>query len=468
MIRIELQAALNKVIKKMKLPAEARDQAPNAASDFVLDHPQDKKFGDFTTNIAMRLAKVLKKSPMEIGQQIVTLIEKDKSVKKLIQKTEVAPPGFINFYLSPEVLTEELVGINKLKDKYGQLKLGAGKKMVVEHTSVNPNKAMHVGHLRNMAIGDSVAALMAKVGYKVEVENYIDDTGVQVADVVVALRHLKRQPKAGQKFDHYCWDIYAAIQKVYETNPELAEERTKVQHALESEDNELSRQAEELVTKIIHDHLQTAGRLGVFYDAFIFESSILRSGMWQKTFEQLKKSGKVVLEKEGPNAGCWVFKNLALSPDEKLKNPDKILVTSKGVAVYTAKDIAYHLWKFGKGTGDFKYVKIAKQGNGSPLWASANSKRQKGPSQKFGHGQAVITVVDVRQTYPQLVVKSALKELGLTAQAENLKHLGYEVVSLSAETAQALGVSVEEGKGSYAMSGRKGIGVKADDLIDAL
>lgn len=457
MIREDIKKIVQKAINKVLVGHAAK-------IEFQLDHAQDKKFGDFTTNVAMKMARELKKSPIQIGQQICEEILKDKSAQKFISKVEVMPPGFINFFVAPELLIKELVTINKLGQKYGLLKIGAGKKMVVEHTSVNPNKAMHVGHLRNMAIGDSVAGIMRAVGYKVEVENYIDDTGVQVADVVVAMRHFKETPREGQKFDHFCWDVYSRIQKEYETNATLKDERVKVQHELESGRGELAAQAEDLVKRIIKDHLVTAGALGVFYDAFIFESSILRSGLWNKTFDELKKSGKVVFETAGPNEGCWVFKNLALSPDEKLKNPDKILVTSKGVAVYTAKDIAYHLWKFGKGKGDFKYAKIAVQKNGSVLWASG----PKGVARKFGHSDAVVNVIDVRQAYPQMVVKSALKELGFQAESENLKHLSYEVVSLSPSTAEQLGVSVEEGKGSYAMSGRKGIGVKADDLLKAL
>lgn len=441
--------------------AKKGDQSWQLA-DFVLEHPQDKKFGDFSTNMAMRLAKQLKRKPLDIAQEISDEIQKSKGVSKFIEKIEVVAPGFINFFVAKDLLIEEMRGAQK--ENYGELSVGKGKKMIVEHTSVNPNKAMHVGHLRNMAIGDSLASLMKTVGYEVEIENYIDDTGVQVADVVLALRHFTDQPKPGQKFDHFCWDVYSRVQKEYEKNPGLLEERVKIQHQLEAGNNETATAAQELVEKIIGDHLITAGRMGVFYDVFIFESSILKAGLWEKTFASLKKSGKVVFEESGPNAGCWVFKNLVLSSEEKMKNPDKILVTSKGVAVYTAKDIAYHLWKFGQGPGDFQYRKVGTQTNGQELWASS----EKGSKKKFGHADAVLNVIDVRQAYPQLVVKSALAELGLKKESENLKHVAYEVVSLSANTAKELGVELTEGKESYAMSGRKGIGVKADDLIDTL
>lgn len=457
MLRDELKKLLDQALNK-----KAKDGWP--AVEAVLEHPVEKRFGDFSTNIGMRLAKQLKKAPIEIARDFKTAIESIAASKKFLEKIEVVAPGFINFFVAKERFYKELKDITENKEKYGALKLGKGEKLIVEHTSVNPNKAMHVGHLRNMAIGDSLAALMKNAGYKVEVENYIDDTGVQVADVVLAINHFKEKPKTGQKFDHFCWDIYSRIQKEYEKNPKLVEERTKIQHALEKGDNPIAHMAQEIVNRILNDQLQTTGQMGVFYNVFIFESSILKSGLWQKTFESLKKTGRVAYETEGPNKGCWVFKNLALSSEEKMKNPDKILVTSKGAAVYTAKDIAYHLWKFGQAKGDFKYQKIAKQQNEEDLWGSS----QKGVTKKFGQAKRVINVVDVRQTYPQMVVRAALKELGHEKESENLKHISYEVVSLSASTAKELGVEVEEGKESYAMSGRKGIGVKADDLFNAL
>ncbi len=423
-----------------------------------IEHPQSREHGDFSTNVAMQLASQMKKG-------LVAQIQENTGDD--FEAIEAVAPGFINFTLSKKTLLHELSLILMAGDRYGASKSGAGKKAIIEHTSVNPNKSMHVGHIRNSVLGDVVARLHRWSGYDVEVQNYIDDTGVQVADIVVGLKHFSKRSKTdGQKFDAFCWDVYSDIQKEFEADESLKEKRYEVLKALEEGKNEISEYADhQVVDKILWDHLDTLEKFRIYYDVYIAESSILSCDLWSTAFEQLQEAGHIVLETEGENAGTWVMKDLDLPNKDQMKNPDKILITSKGNIVYTAKDIAYHLWKFGLLGKDFQYYKFFDQKNGDPLFMSSYHGEEKG---HFGKADKVITVVDVRQTYPQQVVKAAFVKMGYTKQAENLHHLAYGLVALSSATAKQLGVDVSDGKKSYAMSGRQGIGVKVDDFFDVV
>lgn len=448
-----------------KIQKLIQDVLPKDAGDvdIIIEHPQNKEHGDYATNVALLLSKKLKKNPLEIAKEIVdSLLQlKDKD----FQNIEAVAPGFINFTLSSSALLEQLSDVLEQKKYYGRSESGKGGKVIVEHTSVNPNKSMHVGHIRNSILGDVVATMHKWAGYDVEVQNYIDDTGVQVADIVVGLKHFEKRKKSdGKKFDSFCWDVYSDIQQAYEKDEALKEKRYEVLKSLEEGKNEISEFADhQVVDKILWDHLDTLEKFCIYYDVYIAESSILSCGLWDAAFEQLKKDGHIVKEEEGENAGTWVIKDLDLPNTEQMKNPDKILVTSKGNIVYTAKDIAYHLWKFGLLKKDFGYYKFYDQKNGEPVYMSSYHGDEKG---HFGNGDKVITVVDVRQTYPQQVVKSALKKMKHEKEADNLHHLAYGLVALSPTTAKQLGVDVSEGKKSYAMSGRQGIGVKVDDFFD--
>jgi arginyl-tRNA synthetase len=346
---------------------------------------------------------------------------------------------------------------------------------------VNPNKAMHIGHVRNAMIGDAVVRMLTAAGHTVEACNYIDDTGVQVVDVVTAMLYLHEpayaggdhfapiwaKAETGQSFDYYCWDLYSEVQGAYEIHPELKARRDEVMHQIEAGGNPVARFAKQFATKIVHCHLKTMERLQVFYELLNWESDILERGFWNAAFERLKASGAIVYESEGPNAGCWVvpFGGITETKDG-VKSHDKILVRSNGTVTYTGKDIAYQLWKFGLLDADFLYRLWGTQANGEELWTSAPDGQ---PSSRFGHADEVVNVIDVRQSYAQQIVYHSLAQLGYTEQAERSHHLSYEVVSLSSAAAGELGVAVEEsGREIHAMSGRQGIGVKADDLIDLI
>ena len=180
----------------------------------------------------------------------------------------------------------------------------------------------------------------------------------------------------------------------------------------------------------------------------------------------LRESGAVVYETEGPNKGCWVVRYGAgvVETDEGLKSEDKILVRSNGIVTYTGKDIAYQMWKFGVLGRDFLYKEWSRQPDGSILTTTAPDGEESG---RWGRADRVINVIDCRQSYTQQIVYECLGKLGYEKESENSVHLGYEVVVLSAKAAKELGMDTE-GSSQVAMSGRKGLGVKGDDLIDIM
>jgi arginyl-tRNA synthetase len=364
--------------------------------------------------------------------------------------------------------------------------VGAGTKVIVEHTNINSNKAAHVGHIRNASIGDTVVRMLRTQGYHVEAQNYIDDTGVQVADVVVAFTLLNegildlpegndRLP--GESFDYYCSRLYVAVGKAYDSHPELIERRKKVLRAIEHGNEPYAEMAADLSRKIVQAHLVTMSRLNISYDLLTWESAILATGLWKRTFEMLRERGVLEHPETGKAAGCWVvpFGDGEVQTDEGDRISDKIVVKSDGTATYTGKDIAYQLWKFGLSDDldvHFHFLPWGRQHDGRLLWTMRGTDEDVEPGKeadprRFGHAKRVINVIDVRQSYPQQIVYESLRRLGYVEQADSSMHLAYEVVALSAATAAQLGIDTSDGREVYAFSGRKGIEVKADDLINA-
>jgi arginyl-tRNA synthetase len=340
--------------------------------------------------------------------------------------------------------------------------------VIVEHTSINPNKAAHIGHLRNACLGDAFARILRARGHDVGVQNYIDDTGVQVADVVVGFVHLERKGLADVeriegRFDHYCWDLYARVGEFYAADEGNRALQAEVLHAIEAGGNETARLAASVAARIVDCHLATMARLGIGYELLVHESDILRLHFWDRAFELLKGAGAIRLETEGKNAGCWVLPMEGDGRDE-----DKVIVRSNGTVTYTGKDIAYQLWKVGRLDRDFRYRRRdRREGDGPALWTTTSGEGDAG-APRFGHAQTVYNVIDVGQSYPQRVVKAGVAALGYGAEAEGSHHLAYEKVVLSPATARVLGYEVAADETAVRVSGRKGLGVKADDLIDAL
>lgn len=444
MLKQKVQIAVTEALKSLNLEGWLVN----------VEQAAQEKHGDYATSAALGLAKKLKQPPLKVAEQIMRALPKIEGVAKV----KVAPPGFINFFLDSKWLAREILGqVGDKASPYWRCDLGRGQKVIVEHTSVNPNKAMHVGNLRSAIIGDSAARLLKKCGYAVEVENYIDDTGAQVADTTLAVKHLKREPPAGQPFDEFCWDLYAEINRLYEQDLKLQAERRKVMQAIEQGGNETAKLADEIALKITQCHLALMVKFDIFYDLLVFESDVIKTGLWETTFELLKLNQKFVYEKTGPNEGCWVLKYEG-------SGGDKVFVRRDGTKVYTAKDTAFHLWKFGLLPKDFWYQKWPQVAGEKVVWRTASY----GESQKFGQAKMIVNIIDERQSYPQQMVKLALEVLGFADAAKNFRHLAYGVVQLSPATAKALGVDTSVGKATYAMAGRKGIGVKVSDLVKLL
>ncbi len=448
--------------------------------DIPLNVPPRRELGDLSSAICLSMAKRRRESPMKIALEVAERL--GSNLPPYIQEIGISPPGYLNFKVDWPGLARDLVPrVLQEGKKFGKPALPPNKKVFIEHTSVNPNKAMHIGHLRNSVLGDTVARVLEWLGFSTEVCNYIDDTGLQVVDVVTALLYLTppfyeegadfraiwEKVPASQPFDYFCWDLYARFENELEKNPSLLEKREEILHKIEKGTSPVAGFSKELATRVVHSHLETVAQLSIFYDLLNWESDIIGRGFWGTTFELLKEKGALRLETEGPNEGCWTvpFGGI-VETAEGLKSLDKILVRSNGSVTYTGKDVAYQLWKFGLIEKDFLYKPWGLQANGETLWTtSQEGEPAEKFSQRFGHAETVINVIDTRQSYPQQVVVECLRQMGFEREAKESVHLAYEVVNLSPQAARLLGMEEAEQKKAYAMSGRSGTGVKAKDFI---
>jgi len=426
--------------------------------DIVLNQTPKVELGELATPVSFELARQLKKAPRVIAEEVVSRIGKINGIERM----EVAGAGYINFYLdrAAAVRSSRLRGFPADEEK-----------VIVEHTNINPNKAAHIGHLRNAAIGDSFVRVLRASGRNVEIQNYIDNTGVQVADVIVGLKHVEHKSledvrrlasSTSGKFDYYCWDVYAKVTGFYEVEDPKRNLRAETLKEIEHGDNETSQMAEIVAMTIVRCHLRTMERINVGYDLLPRESDILHLKFWDHAFQLLKQRDAIFYEKEGKNAGCWVMRL-----DTEGHEDDKIIVRSNGTVTYVGKDIAYQLWKDGLLDQDFQYQLFHPEKN---VWVTSSSGgRTDHPA--FGHGRTVYNVIDVRQSYLQNVVKQGLLGLGYEEEARRSIHFSYEVVALTPACAEQLGVTLSEEDRKRAhieVSGRKGQGVKADDLLDLL
>ena len=445
-----------------------------------VDFPPNPSMGDLATPLALSLAKQLRRPPREIATKLAEALAAAPGVAA----AEIAGPGFVNLRVDRTEAVRALLGERPAEaPKPG--------KVIVEHTNINPNKAAHIGHLRNAVLGDTLVRALRALGRRVEVQNYIDDTGVQVADVAVALTELagldengfralvaaaeERRARGGHGVDHDLWDWYAKVTRWYAEDESRAALRAEALRQMERGEGPLARMGALVAREVSRCHLRTMGRLGVRYDVLPRESDILAHHFWKTAFARLKESGAISFCEEGKAAGCWVM-NLPHSEEEAGgEEYEKIIVRSNGVVTYVGKDIAYQLWKFGLLGADFEYrpVEGFPGGTDGTLWESAPPSAGAAGAPSFGRGETVYNVIDVRQSYLQRVVKQGLERLGHPDEAGRSIHFSYEMVALTPGTAlelqPGLELSEEERRRPYIdMSGRRGIGVKADDLIDIL
>jgi arginyl-tRNA synthetase len=413
-------------------------------------------FGDVSSNVAFLLAKELKKNPKEITQMLFEKYSQCSST--LVLKTEAHPSGYLNFFADWTKLSKLILSESYL-DTFGAVDIGNNSNIIVEHTSVNPNKALHIGHIRNIVVGDTVSRILTKANYKVHVLNYIDDSGLQVADIIVGFKHFKfdEEPPNGKKFDHYCGDdVYVKTTQKYELDSSLQEIRKNTLKELEDGTSETAAFGDMITRKVLAGQLHTCWNLNVSYDCLNFESQIIRSGLWSKIFEKLKEMGLIEFENEGKNAQCWVIRG-------ENNEDDKVIVRSNGTATYIAKDIPYAAWKLGLLDDPFYYQKYdATQPNSKTLWQTSLNNDAATP-QNFT-AQKVITVIDSRQERLQRIITTLMEKFNLIP--DSYVHLGYESVTLSSDTAKTLGLETD-GKQAQ-MSGRKGVYVSADSVCELL
>jgi arginyl-tRNA synthetase len=449
-----------------------------------LEIPPELKFGELATPIAFELARKLRKAPKVIAAEIVAALGHLDGFAGF----EVAGAGYINAHLDRAAGVRTTAGVadSQVPDAGPGAPASSGIHALVEHTSINPNKAAHIGHLRNAILGDTFVRLLRAAGQKVDVQNYIDNTGVQVADVVVGFLHLEGKSLADarllldelkqkdQRIDYYCWDLYAKTSQWYTSGTDQENEARKklryaTLHEIENGGNETAEVAELISTAVLRRHLETMLRLDIEYDFLPRESEILHLKFWESAFEQLKKTGVLYFENEGKNKGCWVMTRPGAEIAEGDLNEDaKVIVRSNGTVTYVGKDIAYHLWKFGLLGKDFGYKPFFSYPN-HECWISAEKGDE--PHPHFGGAQAIYNVIDARQSDPQANVIQALRGMGYTEQADRYTHFSYEMVALTPRCAVELGYDVSEedlARPYIEVSGRKGFGVKADDLIDKL
>ncbi|HEX8881478.1 MAG TPA: arginine--tRNA ligase [Candidatus Acidoferrum sp.] len=451
-----------------------------AELEIVLGRPPKLEMGEAASPVCFELAKQLKKAPRQIAQEIAAEFGKVPGIARL----EVAGGGYLNAYFDHgafwESMQKEASGARPAPGDHQR-------KIIVEHTSINPNKAAHIGHLRNAVLGDTMVGILRHAGKPVQIQNYIDNTGVQVADVVIGFLRMEQRTATNvmmlakePKFDYYCWDLYARVTNFLAEDPERAGKlRAETLKAIEENRGEDAEVAQVVADAIVTCHLRTMARLDIHYDLLARESEILHLKFWDTAFEMLKKSGAIHLATSGKMKGCWILPweektGVNTHHEEKTEDEneqDKIIVRSNGTVTYVGKDIAYQLWKFGLLGKDFCYRKWPEPPAGRAVWATT-SRKSEPDAPRFGEAAATVyNVIDARQAYLQDVVAEGLRRLGHAEAAKNSIHFAYEIVALTPRCAAELNydLSPEEARKPYVeVSGRKGFGVKADDLIDKL
>ncbi len=417
--------------------------------------------GDYSSALAFRLASVLRRPPRTIAEELASALRRNPG--QHFGEVTVSGAGYVNLRIDYASLCPSVISRALHWGAVVSPDPAAGAKVVVEHTATNPNKAAHVGHLRNACIGDTVARLLRARGHRVEVQNYIDDTGVQVADVLVGLRHLGLAQREGEPYDRFCSRVYVEVCQRYEAEPSMLELRRDTLRQIESRRGEVAEAAKELASRIVDAHLLTMSRAGVAYDLLTWESDIIELGFLEHALAWMRQEAVITMPQAGTFRGCWVLPLEDLGGAEPEAGEAKVLVKSDGIATYTGKDVAYHLWKFGLLGLDFSYRLWSPQG---PATTSADPGRAQLDPARYGHAARAVNVIDQRQSAPQRMVREALRRLGFESQAQSLHHLAYEVVALSPRAARELGVDTSDERSMYPLSGRRGVDVGADDLLD--
>lgn len=448
---------LKKYIKE-NIKEKLKNEYPIEPSMLEITYTPQLKMGDLALTFPFQLSKKMNRKPRDLALEVIPLLSSLEGVEKI----DVAGPGFINIFLNrKKFFSRQLQSLNKPS------LVPEEEKIIIEHTNINPNKAAHIGHLRNAVLGDTLGRCLKYKGEKVEIQNYIDDTGVQVVDVAFGFMDMEKKSledikKIKGKFDYYCWDLYTRVFSFFEKNPQAQKRRSEILKQIEEGNNPEAEIASYISNRILKAHLRTMQRIGISYDILPRESSILGLKFWEKAFYLLKEKKAIYLVNDGMNKGCWVMKL------EKEHEKEKIIVRSDRTVTYVGKDIAYQLWKFGLLEKDFYYEPLFKE-NGKTIWITTHTPNTH--SLQFGKGSLVYNVIDTRQSYLQKIVVQGLKSLKYLVQAQKSIHFSYEMVALSQKSLKELNLTIsdeDKERNFLEVSGRKGLGVKADDLIDRL
>ncbi len=431
-----------------------------AVDEIHLEEPPRERFGDLSTPLAFALTDTLGRSPLDVAKEVARAVRPGG----LVAKVGYAEPGYVNFWADPAALADATIG-EALSEgpEFGRASIGEGRRVQVEHTSVNPNKALHIGHARNVILGDTLARLLGFAGYDVEIANYVDDTGVQVADIVMAFRYLAfDHEKPGVKFDQYCGnEVYVRVHEQVQRSQTLRKLRDQVARLIDRHEGDVAIFAREIASRILKEQLQTCWRLGASYDALVWESDVLRERLWELAFEEMKRKGTVEYMEDGPHAGCWVAR-LTHLPEFAFET-DKVLVKSDGSTTYVAKDMAFAMWKLGLLKSPLKFREFVDQPTDGVVWSTS----REGVEKPFGSTDLAVSVIDVRQSRNQEVIRIVLSGLYGEDTAHRYLHYGYEVVSLSRSTMEKhLGVTTD--RRYEHMSGRKGLYINVDPFLDLI
>jgi len=427
--------------------------------EFLVQEPPSLEYGELSSNVAFEVGRKVKKDAYEIASKISSKIMEFE--RKNVKQVSVAGPGYLNFRVDRVEYFGKTIN-HLLQEKPGYVDVGKGIRVIVEHTSVNPNKALHIGHLRNVVIGDIVHRLLKYTNHEVIVLNYIDDSGAQVADIIVGFKFLgfpEKPQERGIKFDQYCGDhVYVKVNQIYAQNPQTENYRRIVLKEMENPSSEIYKFAKDIIEKVLIEQLKTCSEIGAYYDCLNFESHIMFSNTWKNIFEQLKKKQLISYCSDGKNVGCWVYR------DES--GQEKVIIRSDGTATYIAKDILYAAWKLGLVEDFFKYEKFFVQKNGKVLWRTTLSEGER-EHPIFNNAEVAINVIDIRQAWLQNIISEILKKFVGRESNKRYIHLGYEVVSLSKDTAKEIGIEVSD-KEFVHMSGRSGMYINADTVLEKL
>lgn len=447
-----------KSVLKDQIFALLKENYPLSESMIDISYTPQIQWGDLALALPFQLARKMKRAPRDLALEIAPLLESLEGISKV----DVAGAGYINLHMDrPSFFSGRLAHLEKSS------LLPEERKIIIEHTNINPNKAAHIGHLRNAILGDTLANCLKYRGEAVEIQNYIDDTGVQVVDVVFGFMEMEKMSledvsSIPDKFDYFCWDLYTRVSAFLEASPQSLERKQEILRRIEERREPEYAMAHYISRRILKAHLATMDRLNITYDVLPCESSILGLKFWENAFLLLKEKNAVFLADEGSNKGCWVM------PLDDEEDREKVIVRSDGTVTYVGKDIAYQLWKFGLLNKDFYYHPFAEH-NGKTIWITSSKKSD--TQQDFGRGSLVYNVIDTRQSYLQKIVVQGLKSLGYEEQAKKSVHFSYEMVALSPNSLKELDIPLSaenRDKNFLEVSGRKGLGVKADDLLDRM